>query len=78
MLVKDMLILVGGKPMFITGLDQTIFNFEVFCFKLFSLNGFSGTATPVKLGLRDWRSTDNSAEGGSDKNGEGGETHDDL
>jgi len=76
MLVKGIGILVGGKSMFIAGMDLTVFNFEVFLSKLG--NRSAGIAVSVKLGLRDWRSTDNSAEGGADKNGDGGETHDDL
>ena len=76
MLVQGSGILVGGKPVFIAGMDLTIFNFEVFISK--GGNGSIGIPVSVKLGLRDWRSTNNSAEGGADKNGEGGETHDDL
>ena len=75
MLVEGIGILVGGKPMFIAGMDLTVFNFEVFLSKFG--NGSIGIAVSVKLGLWDRRCTDNSAEG-ADKNGDGGKTHDDL
>ena len=79
LVLKDLVIAirVGGKPMVIAVVDLTVYDVEVFTLKF--VDGSCGIASPVHCGLREWYGTDNSAEGGTGKNSEGGETHgDDL